>query len=59
EGLAVQDFMNPDRIVIGSSDPRAAEVVESAYSGINAPKMRVGLPAAAQISPWWRRPAGL
>ena len=49
EGLAVQDFMNPDRIVIGSSDPRAAEVVESAYSGINAPKMRVGLPAAEMI----------
>jgi UDPglucose 6-dehydrogenase len=49
EGLAVQDFMNPDRIVVGSSDPRAAEVVESVYSGINAPKMRVGISAAEMI----------
>jgi UDPglucose 6-dehydrogenase len=49
EGLAVQDFMHPDRIVIGSSDQRAAEVVESVYSGINAPKMRVGLSEAEMI----------
>lgn len=31
EGFAVQDFMKPDRIVIGSSDPRAIEAMEHLY----------------------------
>jgi len=49
EGLAVQDFMHPDRIVIGSSEQKAGDVVESAYSGLKAPVLRVGLCAAEMI----------
>ncbi len=49
EGLAVQDFMNPDRIVIGSSDELASDTVESAYIGIDAPIVRTGLIAAEMI----------
>jgi UDPglucose 6-dehydrogenase len=32
EGSAVEDFMNPDRIVIGTDDPRARKVLESIYA---------------------------
>lgn len=49
EGLAVQDFMNPDRIVIGSLDGRSGDVVESAYMGVDAPIVRTGLTAAEMI----------
>lgn len=49
EGLAVEDFMDPDRIVIGSSEQKAGDVVESAYSGLKAPVLRVGLCAAEMI----------
>ena len=31
EGFAVQDFMKPDRIVIGSTDPHAIEAMEHLY----------------------------
>lgn len=40
EGLAVHDFMEPDRIVIGSSSARAKEAMEELY----APITRQGFP---------------
>jgi UDPglucose 6-dehydrogenase len=46
EGLAVQDFMNPDRIIIGSQDKRAGDLVESAYQRINSPIIRTGIKSA-------------
>lgn len=46
EGLAVQDFMKPDRIVIGSSVAKAGDLVETVYRGLKAPTIRVGLSAA-------------
>lgn len=46
EGLAVQDFMKPDRIVIGSSEAKAGDLVETVYEGLKAPMIRVGLSAA-------------
>jgi len=46
EGLAVQDFMQPDRIVIGSVEAKAGNLVELAYRGLKAPVVRVGLSAA-------------
>jgi UDPglucose 6-dehydrogenase len=49
EGVAVHDFMHPDRIVIGSSEDEAGNLVESAYSGINSPVHRVGVKAAEMI----------
>lgn len=32
EGNAVEDFMKPDRIVIGTDDPRVAEIMKELYS---------------------------
>ena len=32
EGSAIDDFMNPDRVVIGTRDPRAAELMRDVYS---------------------------
>jgi len=40
EGAAVQDFMKPDRIVIGSRDPNAIEVMKELYE----PFVRTGNP---------------
>lgn len=37
EGSAVSDFLNPDRIVIGSNDKQAAELVAGLYSRLDAP----------------------
>ncbi len=31
EGAAIDDFKRPDRIVIGTSDPRAADVMRALY----------------------------
>lgn len=35
EGAAVGDFMRPDRIVVGSSDPRSIEVLRELYAPFN------------------------
>jgi UDPglucose 6-dehydrogenase len=32
EGAAMEDFMRPDRIVIGSEDPRATQIMRSLYA---------------------------
>lgn len=37
EGVAIYDFMNPTRIVIGSSDKKAIGAVASLYSSIKSP----------------------
>jgi UDPglucose 6-dehydrogenase len=47
EGTAVADFLHPDRVVIGSSDPAAAERVAALYRGIDAPII-VTDPASAE-----------
>jgi len=49
EGLAIQDFMNPDRIVIGSEDIRGGDIVQSLYYGLEAPIVRTSLTAAETI----------
>jgi len=36
EGNAIQDFMQPDRVVVGSHDREAAEKVASLYAPLNA-----------------------
>ena len=41
EGAAVDDFLKPDRIVIGTADIRAAEILRELY----APFVRTGSPA--------------
>lgn len=40
EGQALKDFMNPDRIVIGCWDPKAADMLEKVYEGIKSPIVR-------------------
>lgn len=35
EGTAVYDFMNPDRVIIGSGSDKAKEIVKELYSGLN------------------------
>jgi UDPglucose 6-dehydrogenase len=40
EGAALEDFMKPDRVVIGASDPRVAEIMKELY----APFVRTGNP---------------
>jgi UDPglucose 6-dehydrogenase len=37
EGIAVWDFMHPDRVVVGSSDPRAADKVAALYEPLDSP----------------------
>ena len=49
EGRAVEDFMHPDRIVIGSNDKGAADRAESVYRGIEAPIIRTGIKSAEMI----------
>jgi len=49
EGIAVGDFMNPDRIVIGSDEKRAGDLVESLYSGFDAKILRTGMISAEMI----------
>ncbi len=36
EGSAIDDFMHPDRVVIGTRDPRAAELMMDVYSPLHA-----------------------
>jgi len=40
EGAAIDDFMKPDRVVIGTDDPRVAEIMKELYS----PFVRSGKP---------------
>ncbi len=40
QGAAIDDFMKPDRVVIGAEDPRAAELMRELYS----PFTRTGAP---------------
>lgn len=49
EGTAVRDFMEPSLVVIGSSEPEAAERVASVYRNLNAEIHRVSLRTAEII----------
>ena len=48
EGAAIGDFMNPDRIVLGSLDPEAAAQVAQLYLSLRAPIMITDLPTAGE-----------
>jgi UDPglucose 6-dehydrogenase len=52
EGSAIEDFMHPDRVVIGSSDPRAVEVMMKVYAPLKAagvPFVVTNVPSAELI----------
>lgn len=49
EGVAVTDFLQPDRILIGASNREAAEKVAGLYQAIDAPVIHVDLASAETI----------
>lgn len=49
EGSAVGDFMNPDRLVLGTADAAAGDAVQGLYSGIACPVVRTDLRSAEMI----------
>lgn len=49
EGSAINDFMIPDRVVLGSSDREAAEKVAELYEALRAPIMITDLRTAEMI----------
>jgi UDPglucose 6-dehydrogenase len=49
EGHAVQDFLNPDRIVIGAFMEEDAAAVEALYGAIDAPVVRTDVASAEMI----------
>jgi UDPglucose 6-dehydrogenase len=49
EGHAVRDFMNPDRIVVGSFEDADGALVESLYGGIDAPIVNTDVASAEMI----------
>ncbi len=49
EGSAVKDFLEPDRIIIGTEDCRAKDVMLDIYSSIDVPKLVVDLRSAEII----------
>ena len=49
EGTAVQDFLHPDRIVIGAFDPADGDVVQRLHEGIDAPIVRCDVPSAEMV----------
>jgi UDPglucose 6-dehydrogenase len=49
EGSAVRDFMNPDRIVIGSFEPEDGDRVVALHGGIEAEVVRTDVPSAELV----------
>ncbi|MDB5296228.1 MAG: GDP-mannose 6-dehydrogenase [Phycisphaerales bacterium] len=51
EGVAVEDFMRPDRIVLGGSDARAQDVLAAVYAtfGPEVPRLRTNNKTAEMI----------
>ncbi len=49
EGTAIDDFMHPDRIVIGSRNPEAGARVAALYEKLDAPVLETNVPTAEMI----------
>ncbi len=49
EGRAIEDFVHPDRIVVGSFEPADGERVGALYAGIDAPIVYCDVPSAEMI----------
>ena len=49
EGTAVQEFLQPHRVVIGADDETVAGRVAALYEGVNAPVVATGLSSAEMI----------
>ena len=49
EGAAIQDFLEPDRIVIGASDDACGDAIEALYRGIDTDIVRTSIATAEMI----------
>jgi UDPglucose 6-dehydrogenase len=49
EGTAIEDFMNPDRIVVGADEPGVADRVAALYGCIDAPVLTTDIASAEMI----------
>ena len=49
EGVALHDFLNPDRIVIGEIDKKSGDILENLYSSFECPLIRTSLKTAEMI----------
>src|SRR3954471_1279420 len=49
EGTAVKDFLEPDRIVIGSFEDADGDAVEALHEGLDAPVVRTDVPSAEMV----------
>jgi len=49
EGTALEDFLHPDRIVIGEYDEKSGEMLEGIYKKFEAPVMRTSLKTSELI----------
>jgi UDPglucose 6-dehydrogenase len=49
ESIAVEDFMKPDRIIIGATDDRTGEKVAGLYAAFGQPVMKTDLSTAEMI----------
>ena len=49
EGSAVEDFLHPDRVVLGSNDAAAIERVAALYASLGAPVLRTDIRTAEMI----------
>jgi UDPglucose 6-dehydrogenase len=49
EGVAIQDFLEPDRIVIGCSDEKSRKTLRELYTNFSCPLVETSLSAAEMI----------
>jgi UDPglucose 6-dehydrogenase len=49
EGTAVEDFMHPDRVVIGAFEEADADIVAALHEGIDAPIIRTDVASAEMV----------
>ncbi len=49
EGTAVEDFLRPDRVVIGAFDAGDGDAIEELHKGIDAPIVRCDVPSAEMV----------
>ncbi len=49
EGKALEDFLCPDRIIIGAVDKKSGDILEKVYANFNAPILRTDLKTAEMI----------
>lgn len=49
EGSAIGDFMRPDRVVLGSKNPAAIEVIEELYAPLRCPILKTDIRTAEMI----------